>query len=117
MRGEKMKTIDFVFIDDNKPFANALCVSSKERGLKADAYNNADDFLNNLHKYPKDTKIVVDYDLKQKENGLDLLEKLHEAEYSKLYLMSGKNFEQEIPFHITVFLKNAQNIEELLASV
>jgi FixJ family two-component response regulator len=87
----------------------------ERRGLKADAYNSAANFLNNLYKYSKDTKIITDHELKQGGNGFDLLKKLHEQGYSKLYLLSGRSFEkQEIPSYITVLLKNAKAGEKLV---
>jgi hypothetical protein len=86
-----------------------------ERGLITDTYTNPDDFLNNLSKYLKDTKIITDYKLNNLFNGFDLAEKLHGLGYTKLYVMSGKDFDkQSVPPYVTVILKDIENLERIV---
>ncbi|MDR3274780.1 MAG: hypothetical protein LBS81_02130 [Endomicrobium sp.] len=68
-----------------------------------DTYTNPNDFLNSLNKYSKDTKVITDYKLKCDIDELDLLKKLYELRYTKLYLMSGRAFAQDdIPYYVNV---------------
>jgi FixJ family two-component response regulator len=111
-----MRNIDIVFLDDDETFVSTLQFVFEKRGVLVDTYTKLDDFLNNLDEYSKDTKIVTDYDIKSEINGLDLVQKLHKLGYTKLYIMSGRNFEeQEIPPYFTVLLKGIDGIDKILA--
>jgi FixJ family two-component response regulator len=103
-----------VFIDDDDTFLSALKILLEYRGLFVDTYTDPNDFLNSLNKYAKDTKVITDYELKCDIDGLDLLKKLYELGYTKLYLMSGRSFTQDnIPHYVNVMLKDINNIENL----
>ncbi|GHU14406.1 hypothetical protein FACS189449_11050 [Alphaproteobacteria bacterium] len=112
----KNKDVNIVFIDNDEFFVNALPIFWEENGLTADMYTNLLDFLDNLNKYSKDTKIITDYELADGMNGLVLANQLHEKGYTKLYLLSGKQFkENEIPSYLTVIFKgDADFLEKLL---
>ncbi|MDR2724038.1 MAG: HAMP domain-containing histidine kinase [Holosporaceae bacterium] len=102
-----------VLIDDCESFTDVLRTVMEEREFTTDVYNDATVFLRVLHKYSKDTNIVADYDLKQKINGFDLLKKAYELGYQKLFILSGKNFEEaDIPSYITIKHKSAIYKEE-----
>ena len=48
----------------------------------------------------------MDHDFKSQMNGIDLAKQLHEAGYTKLYLLSGTTFKKgETPDYLTVLLK------------
>jgi FixJ family two-component response regulator len=110
-----MKNVGIVFLDDDETFVNTLQFVFEKRDMLVDTYTKVDDFLNNLDEYSKDTKIVTDYELKSEMNGLELAEKLHKLGYTKLYMMTGRNFEkQEMPSYLTVLLKGIEGIDKLL---
>jgi hypothetical protein len=115
---EKIVGVDFVLIDDSVSFTNTLEAFLKERGLSVDVYNDAYDFLRNLYIYPKDTKIISDYDLKTEINGFDLLKKSHESGYTKLYILSGNKFEkQDLPPYLVFVSKDTDSIEGFIEGV
>src|SRR5205085_2145278 len=50
------KTIDLVIVDDNQAFANALIMFAFD-DKRVDTYQDPHKFLENISKYPKNTKI------------------------------------------------------------
>jgi FixJ family two-component response regulator/anti-sigma regulatory factor (Ser/Thr protein kinase) len=100
------KKIELVIIDDDQMLADSLVGLLKERFDGAKAYYHPNHFLKDLSKYAKDTIICMDHDFKTKIDGIELAKQLNEAGYTKLYLLSGKTFEDgEIPDYLTVLLK------------
>lgn len=98
------KKVDLVIIDDNRMFLNALDLLFEDKVV--DTYDSPLRFLENLSRYPKDTKICTDNDLCSNANGIDLAKQLHAAGYTHLYLLSGKDFEAgEVPDYLTVIMK------------
>ncbi|GHU20860.1 hypothetical protein FACS189472_12920 [Alphaproteobacteria bacterium] len=80
-----------------------------------DTYTSAKDFLSNLDKYHKDTRIVTDYELKDGMNGFALAKLLYEKGYVNLYLLSGRSFrESEAPPYLTVIFKRSEDFTEKL---
>jgi hypothetical protein len=50
--------------------------------------------------------VKIGDDLKAQLDGIELAKQLNEAGYTKLYLLSGKTFEDgEVPDYMTVLLK------------
>jgi FixJ family two-component response regulator len=121
-RGGKMETtnnskkVDWVIIDDNQMFADSLASFFEGKSLSADKYYNPKRFLANLEKYEKDTKICFDnYFGGNQITGLDLARQLYAAGYTKLYLLSGNDFEKEkVPNYIMVLVKGDIDITDKL---
>jgi signal transduction histidine kinase len=108
---QKSTQVDLVVIDDNKLFTNSLLLMFDDKIVET--YNDPDMFLNNLEKYPKDTKICTDNDLRSHINGLQLAEQLHKAGFTNLYLLSGTEFASgEVPAYLKVILKS--HTEEII---
>jgi CheY-like chemotaxis protein len=115
---ENGKIVDIVLIDDNVSFTDALHLFLGKHGLSVNVYNNGYDFLDNMHMYHKDTKIISDYDLKQEINGFDLLRKSYELGFRKLYILSGNRFESlDIPYYLRFVEKDAEGIENFLKQI
>jgi PAS domain S-box-containing protein len=102
-----------VIIDDVRELADSVADSLRDKFAVVGVYYHPERFLENLAQYPKDTVICMDHDFKTKMNGIDLAKQLHEAGYTKLYLLSGNKFEEGVvPDYLTVLLKG--DMEALL---
>ncbi|MBU0744300.1 MAG: PAS domain-containing protein [Gammaproteobacteria bacterium] len=100
------KKIDVVVIDDVQIFADSLSGFFQSKSLMVDTYYNPKRFLANLNQYSKNTKICMDNHFQGKMTGIELAKYLYEIGYTRLYLISGKGFEQEeIPDYLTVIIK------------
>lgn len=102
------REIDVVIIEDNNLMADTLAELLNKHGKKTDVYYDGKKFLKNFERYAKDTKICMDYSLGS-ITGVDIAEELHEAGYTKLYLITGWDrdtlAEYEVPDYLTVLLK------------
>jgi len=112
------KEINVVIVEDNNLLADSLAELLNKLGKKADVYYDGNKFLENYEKYTKDTKICLDYTL-GKITGVDIAEVLHEAGYTKLYLLTGWDretlAEHHIPDYLTVLSKDdMDNVQEVL---
>jgi FixJ family two-component response regulator/anti-sigma regulatory factor (Ser/Thr protein kinase) len=105
--------IDAVIVDDDRSFINALVLSAFDDDEITEEYTNPEHFLNNVDKYPKDTRIYLDNNYAtSKLKGLDVAKELHERGYTQLYLLSGEVFKHgDIPSYLTVIGKG--NIKKL----
>ncbi|OGO92404.1 MAG: hypothetical protein A3F41_00340 [Coxiella sp. RIFCSPHIGHO2_12_FULL_44_14] len=99
--------IDLVVVDDNKDFRDTLTRFAFSN-LKVVAYHRPEELLKNLTSYSKETKMVIDNQFDNSTiSGIELIQKLHEQGYSRLYLLSGWIFEKgEVPDYITVIRKD-----------
>jgi len=101
-----LKKVELVIIDDDQILADSLANFLKERFTGVEAYYHPNHFLKNLSRYAKDTIICMDHDFKAQIDGIELAKQLNEAGYTKLYLFSGKTFEEgELPDYLTLLLK------------
>lgn len=108
------KQTDFVIIDDEQTFTDSLAtfLRSKSPAIAIDTYYNPKRFLENLSQYKKDIKICLDYDLEHNIDGIELAKQLYKDGYTKLYLLSGKDFNKEdemLPSYLSVILKSDVN--------
>ncbi|MBY0377541.1 MAG: hypothetical protein K2Q33_03125, partial [Gammaproteobacteria bacterium] len=98
---------DIVIVDDDKSFANNLALFVFEDKI-VDQYHDPHHFLQQVHQYPKDTKIYLDNNFNNSHRkGLDIAKELHEQGYQRLYLLSGEAFQKgDIPDYLTVIRKD-----------
>ncbi len=98
--------VDAVIIDDDKTFINML-VLHVFADQDTEEYHKPEDFLKNLDKYAKDTKIFLDNNYATSDlKGLDIAKELHERGYQQLYLLSGEVFGiGDVPSYLTVIEK------------
>jgi PAS domain S-box-containing protein len=114
---EETSSVDLVIIDDNINLSETLADFFRNEGMSVDVYNCPMVFKTNLFKYNASVKILMDNDFhNERITGLKLAEQLQELGYSKLYLLSGKNFfEGEIPLYLKVLIKgNTDDLMQLL---
>ncbi len=75
-------------VDDSEMMCNTVVKVAKTKNKNADKYCNPDNFLKNVHKYDKDTIMLMDQG------------------FTRLYLFSGREFEKsEIPIKQLFFCK------------
>lgn len=100
------KKVDMVIIDDMQMFADSLASFFQNQSLVVDTYYNPQSFLKNLSQYAKGTKICIDHNLRAHTTGFDLAKQLNAAGYTRLYLLSGGDFEKDkIPDYLTLITK------------
>jgi hypothetical protein len=57
----------------------------------------------------------MDNDLQNRINGIELAKQLHEAGYTNLYLLSGKDFEKgKVPSYLRVLSKGDMDVFDKL---
>lgn len=101
-------SVHMVFVDDEK-MATQTLVAEYFNNLIVDQYDNPFEFLDEVDKYTKDTKIVLDnyYYAEDgstcKIDGISIAKELHEKGFTKLFLLSGENF--TVPDYLTLILK------------
>jgi hypothetical protein len=100
-----------VIVDDDFDFSETLADYFGNKGILSDVYNCPIAFKSKLFKYCTDTKILMDNDFSNADiTGIELAEQLHKLGYSNLYILSGKNFDQnEIPSYLKVLTKGDTN--------
>ncbi|MDR1236595.1 MAG: PAS domain-containing sensor histidine kinase [Holosporaceae bacterium] len=116
---EESAPADVVIVDDDFDFSETLADFLRSGGISADVYNCPCTFKTKLFKYCMDTKILMDNDFSNCDmTGVELAEQLHRLGYSKLYILSGKNFDpKEISPYLKVLMKgNAGDILSMLSS-
>lgn len=103
---EELKTVDLILVDDNRNFAQTLIDFVFDQDV-VDYYFDPRQLLENLAKYPKNTRIYLDNNFTMvDEQGVDIAKNLHELGFTRLYLLSGDTFKPgEIPSYLTVILK------------
>jgi hypothetical protein len=91
--------------------------------LTIDAYYNPDSFLEDVHQYPLDTKIILDrtyYDGPGPDrnflgDGLDLAKTLHERGYTKLFMITGDEptTDKVLDYLTVIFKEDDEKIREI----
>ncbi len=102
-----------VIVDDNESFLRALQFSGFG-DHHTEAYLRPEEFLENVHKYPKDTRIFVDNNFICSElTGIDIAKKLHELGYDRIHILSGESY-LEAPAYVTVIVKGSREFDKLI---
>lgn len=105
-KANKTRKVDIVIIDDNEMITDTTATLLEQHNKKVDKYYNPILFLKQLSQYDKDTIICMDNDLKNMITGVELAKQLHEQGFTKLYLLSGKEFKKvEIPDYLVIIQK------------
>ena len=102
-----------VIVDDNESFLRALQFGGFGDHY-TEAYLTPEEFLENVHKYPKDMRIFVDNNFICSElTGIDVAKKLHELGYTQIHILSGESF-LEAPPYVTVIVKGSREFNKLI---
>lgn len=106
---DELVHVHMVFVDDEK-FVTKAIVTEYYNHLIIDSYSNPFDFLDQVDKYPKDTKFILDnyyYDENGRSydiDGIGIAEKLHAKGFTRLFLLSGEQF--DVPDYLKLILKS-----------
>lgn len=107
--GNELVKVHMVFVDDEKMVTRTL-IAEYYNHLIVDQYSNPFEFLEEVDKYPKDTKFILDNyyyaddGSTYKIDGISLAETLHKKGYTKLFLLSGEDF--STPDYLKLILKS-----------
>lgn len=98
--------VDMVIVEDNEDLLECM-VNYIFNDKVVDQYIRPDDFLKNIHRYRKDTKIYLDNNYADSWlKGIDVAKELHEQGYERLYLFSADTWHKgEIPSYLTIIDK------------
>ncbi len=101
------KPVDIIIVDDDQEFAeNLRNFVFSDRAV--DCFYNPQEFLKELPKYAKDTRLCIDNNFAGAGgmNGVEVAEQAYKMGYAKLYLLSGDDFKKgELPPYLTAILK------------
>ncbi len=95
------KKVDLVLIDDDESFAKIVMLTTFI-DLIVDHHTSPTQFLKHAVRYAKDTKICVDKNFAGSDmDGLDLAKTLHDKGYTRIFLVSGEQFNVgELPEYV-----------------
>ena len=110
---ENIKAVNAIWVDDDPMVTDLQCQLLLPHVV--DVYRTPYELMKNIEPtciYSKDTAVFLDYnfDNAPEIKGIDIAKKLHEFGFTKLYLLSGQDFEGtdlEIPEYLTVLPKSA----------
>lgn len=116
-------TIELIVVDDYEPLTNNL-MKTVLKGRNVAVFNDVHSFLDNVYKYKRDSKIIMDNNynnyygdiegINLSNTGFSLAHRLHNDGFTNLYLASGDKF-SSVPNYLKVIAKHHYNdIEALL---
>lgn len=114
---ERLKKVDLVIIDDDEIFSDSAALFFASKAISVDVYHDPQSFLDNLSRYSKEIKICTDNGFGGNYiTGIQLIKKLKDFGYNKLYLLSGTDFDKrQVPDYVTPIMKgDIQLLDELL---
>ena len=78
-----------VLIDDDALVHMTWKMAAKHKGITLKVFKKADDFMNTLNQFSKDTPIYIDSELGDGVKGEDIAKTLHEKGFTELYMETG----------------------------
>jgi len=102
------RKVNIVICEDDELLANIEAGLFRSKNKQVDVYYNPDNFLKNISKYDHNTIMCIDNEFKDsKLSGFDVAKQLHEQGFTRLYLVSGREFERDkVPEYLTTILKD-----------
>lgn len=103
---EELKQVDAILVDDDAGLAKDL-IRYAFSDNKVDYFEDPKEFMEEVTRYPKDTRIYLDNHFRSGIRGVKLAKELHERGYTRLYILSGSTFKPgELPEEIKVIRKD-----------
>ncbi len=110
---DKLKTVNAIWVDDDPMVTDLQC--QLLHPLIIDVYRTPAELMSHIESsciYSKNTPIFLDYNFDNAPNitGVDVAKKLYGLGFTKLYLLSGQDFEAsgvEIPDYLMILPKTA----------
>lgn len=110
---EEQEKLYAVIVDDNPSFVRALQFGGFGDRV-TEAYRSPEELFKNIDKYSKDTRIFVDNNFVCSDlKGVDVVEKLHDMGYTRLYILSGEPY-LKVPPYVTLIEKGTSDFERFL---
>lgn len=102
-----LQDVEVIIVDDNLIYSKMLIRFAFPHQL-VEEYDNPEVFLENVEKYPKSIKICLDNHFANSNlTGVELAQKLYEKGYTRLYLLSGKDFnKKDMPKYLIAIAKD-----------
>lgn len=113
--GNEIKEVDVIFVDDDQRLLDSFTFFAFNK--EVDTYQDPKHFLDNIHRYPKNTKIMLDNHFANFDRkGIQIAEQLHALGFTQLYLLSGESFSgSQIPHYLTAIMKtDLDKVEAIL---
>lgn len=109
------RKVDMVWLDDDKGLVKGI-VEVQYSHLQVDIYDDPIGFLEDVHQYPLNTRIILDhyyysFDIGCELDGIKVAQILHEKGYTNLLLITGTEPHEELPAYLKFILK--KDIEKL----
>jgi len=120
---DNVNKVDVVIIEDDETLANSWTYCAEEKGKKVDVYRDRAKFLENRHKYNKDTTILVNYGLNKTPNGVETAIILGKEGYTDFFMTTGmpedwleEHEGHHLPKNLRIFYKRSdiEKVRELL---
>lgn len=112
------KRVDMVWVEDQAWLVDDL-VTRHYSHLKVDKYYDPMNFMEEVHQYPLDTRIILDTYYESSDGtvqydvtGYDLARELHALGYTKLIIYTGEDPGGRAPEYLTVAKKTDQYVTE-----
>lgn len=102
--------VDMVWVEDQKWYVDGI-VKKYYSHLKVDTYYDPVSFMEEIHQYPLETRIILDtyYDAEDgtpyMQTGYDLAKDLHNMGYTKLIIYTGEDPKGLVPEYLQVVRK------------
>lgn len=103
------RKVDMVWLDDDKRYIDGI-IREEYKHLTVDTYGDPISFLEDVHQYPLDTRIILDhyyydFDISCDLDGVKIAQELHDKGYTKLILTTGEQPNRKVPDYLQVVLK------------
>ncbi|MCE3268390.1 MAG: hypothetical protein K0R49_642, partial [Burkholderiales bacterium] len=114
--------VDMVWVEDQEWLVNDLVLRYYNQ-LKVDIYYDPTSFMQDVHQYPLDTRIILDSCYEHPngkpytETGYDLAKELHAIGYKKLIIYTGEDPKGNVPEYLIVARKKDQHVTENLDKI
>lgn len=87
------REVDMIFIDDNETLTQAWACRGALVGKQVAVFNDAQEFLNVLDLFDKETPIYIDSELGDSRQGEDYARAFFDRGFENLYLATGKSMD------------------------
>lgn len=102
--------VDAVWLDDEPSFTSSHEKVFIRKNKKVDIYRTPQELKDNLHLYPKETPVFLDNNFAppfQDYHGTQIAKELHEMGFSKLFLITGEDLDQDDYPYLKIIKKHS----------
>ena len=102
--------VDAVWLDDEPSFTSSHEKVFIRKNKKVDIYRTPQELKDNLHLYPKETPVFLDNNFAppfQDYHGTQIAKELHDMGFSKLFLITGEDLDQDDYPYLKIIKKHS----------